>query len=247
MTQTHLDKYGFIGSVFSSKSSNAELEVLEFLNSFGMDFEKTRKVIQKELDGYSDKLNMAIEYCGLWCHNENYKPNDYHYSKWKECKEKNIQLLTIFEDEWVFRNKQVKQFLRSKIGSFDRRIYARQTKFLELEPQFKFFDDNHIQGIPHQIKKCYGLTYNDELVACVSYSGHHRKGDQIVLNRLAFKDGTQVVGGASRLIRNSLLLLGIDDVVTWSDNRWSTGEIYKQNGFRFECALPPDYSYDVGR
>jgi len=33
------------------------------------------------------------------------------------------------------------------------------------------------------------------------------------------------------------------DVITWSDNRYSNGNIYKQNGFEFDGNLKPDYVY----
>ena len=58
----------------------------------------------KELDIYIKEKNLAIEYNGLWWHSSNNcNPknrsidSDYHYKKYKMCKEKGIRLITIFE------------------------------------------------------------------------------------------------------------------------------------------------------
>lgn len=35
----------------------------------------------------------------------------------------------------------------------------------------------------------------------------------------------------------------INEITTWSDNRWSTGNVYEKMGFSLDKHLPPDYSY----
>jgi len=41
--------------------------------------------------------------------------------------------------------------------------------------------------------------------------------------------------------------MGFEKILTFSDNRFHTGEMYKKIGFRFEKELKPDYSYTNGR
>src|SRR5690606_7779424 len=60
--------------------------------------------------------------------------------------------------------------------------------------------------------------------------------------RLAFKSDVQCIGGASKLIKNSLKNLNMN-VITWSDNRWTEGILYKNCGFTLDAELRPDYSY----
>ncbi len=239
-----LKKYGTI-IPRQTRYSKGEHEVLDFLNSFGYVFKKNRKLLKdKELDGYCKELNLAFEYCGLFWHSEFNKDSKYHYNKYIRCKELGVQLITIFEDEWLHRRPQVEQFLKSKLGIFDKRIFARKTEFRKIIANRDFFDQNHLQGCPKSIKYCYGLFYEDELIGQVSFALHHRKNTILTLNRLAFKDGIQVIGGASKLIKNALNDLNCD-VVTWSDNRWSDGNVYKEVGFSESSKLRPDYSYVI--
>ena len=99
-----------------------------------------------------------------------------------------------------------------------------------------------MQGKPNGISEAFGLFYNNELLGVVSYGRHHRDNTQCVINRLAFLDNVQVIGGASKLIKNSLKKYNTK-VITWSDNRWSTGEIYSKAGFNKTKDLRQDYSY----
>lgn len=236
-----LEKYG-TSIALPFYTSKAEIEVLEYLNGLGFNFQKDRFVLgDLELDGYDKSLNTAVEYCGLFWHSERFKDKNYHIEKLKRCNELGIRLITIFEDEWVHRNKQVKQYLKASLGIFSERIYARDCDFVDIR-NYGFFDDNHIQGAPNSIKYGFGLLNNGIIVGSVSFSTHHRKSNKLCLNRLAFRDGIQVIGGASKLIKNSLSILNTE-IVTWSDNRWTDGELYERCGFVFDENLAPDYSY----
>lgn len=60
----------------------------------------------RELDIYIPEKNLAIEYDGLYWHssndcnpNSNPKQSEYHYDKYRICKEKGIRLITIFEND----------------------------------------------------------------------------------------------------------------------------------------------------
>lgn len=242
--KTRIERYGqSTPDHVYNYSSKGELELLEFLNSFGYEFKKNRKLLKTlEIDCYCEELNLGIEYCGLYYHSEVFRDTNYHYNKMKACEDNNTRLITIFEDEWLYRKEQVKQYLASVIGKFENRIYARDTKFVELEKtNISFFDNNHIQGNPNRVDRLFGLMYNNETIGAISYGFHHRGGEVMTLNRLAFKDNIQCVGGASKLIKNSLK--HFDEVLTWSDSRWTPGTLYQNCGFNFDGELRPDYSY----
>ena len=247
MRKSKMDKYGTLSFNDPNKTaSGAEKELLDFVNSFGYIFKKIRTLLPsgKEIDMYCEELGLAIEYCGLYWHCEIHRNNSHHYEKWQQCKDKGIQLLTVFEDEWLYNNDKVKSFIKSKIGIFDRRIYARNCSVGNVSKEIAhwFFENNHIQGKPNGISEAFGLFYNNELLGVVSYGRHHRDSTQCVINRLAFLSDIQVIGGASKLIKNSLKKHNTK-VITWSDNRWSTGEIYSKAGFTKTKDLRQDYSY----
>jgi len=236
--------------------SKAEKDIENWVRSLGLETRKLRfkgKTKGKEVDIYIPSLNLAIEYCGLYWHNENSpepRGRSYHYDKMKKCEESGIRLITIFEDEWVHRKSQVKNFLKSVFGIFEERIYARSCSISEVKNSDvlrMFLEENHIQG-----KACaevaYGLYFQDKLLGLVTGNEHHRQSysDTLVLNRLVFKDGVQIVGGASRLLsklKDYAIKNGYKKILSWSDNRWSEGRVYKKCGFNFLRELKPDYSY----
>lgn len=246
---TKLEKYGYkVVPPEITRQSKGELEVKEFLNSFGFNFSSTRAILSNnlELDLYDDKLKLAIEYNGCWYHSELFKTRNYHYDKWKECRDKGIRLIHIFDNEWYNKTNQVKNFLRSSCGSFDNRVYARNCEIKEIVPPREFLNQNHLQGYPNKPILSYGIFNDGELCGVVTYGKHHRNNRDIVLSRLAFKPNIQIIGGASKLIKNSLSLSNFDTVITWSDNRWSTGSVYNKCGFIIDKEYPPDYFYTSG-
>lgn len=222
-------------------------------------FTSTRKIFKdgKELDMYNSELKIAIEYCGLYWHTEDSptpRDKNYHYTKYKLCKEKGIRLITIFEDEWMLRKQQVKGFLKSVFNVNNNKVYARNTKFIEMNTKElkkaarDFVNQYHIQKV-NQTSYAFGITYKEELVAVVLF-GKHPSGNlfknEICLNRLVFKENYVIVGGFSKLLLNSLHFfnqLGINTIRTWSDNRWTEGNVYKVSGFSLEKEEKPTYSY----
>ncbi len=228
------------------KRSKAELEMESFYNNQGFDFKSDRTVLSGnlELDLYSEKHKKAVELCGLIYHCEglfNNRGKEYHYNKWKECDDKGIQLYTIFSHELKHKKDKIYNFLNSQLGIFEERIYARDCEFKEIYDR-SLIEKWHIQGNPRNIQRGFSLTYKDEIVGTVTYAKHHRNFNIMSLNRLCFKSGLQVVGGASRLLKNSLKEMN-QPIVTWSDNRLSNGQIYANSGFELDIEYKPDYFY----
>ena len=78
----------------------------------------------------------------------------------------------------------------------------------------------------------------------MTFGGHprrHQKG--LILSRFAVKDGYNIPGGASKLFKNACKLLPKGKIISWSDNRWSQGNVYKKLGFTLEKELKVDYTY----
>lgn len=244
LRESRLEKYKDGVITFFGSKSKAELDILNFLNSTGHIFKSDRHTLGDgtEIDAYCEDLKLGVEYCGLYWHSERWKDNNYHYKKYLLAKTKGIHLITIFEDEWKYREEQVKQYLLAQLGIFKERIYARNCIVEECEKDYDFFNRNHIQGAPSSILRCFQIRNTKNILGKVSFSRHHRINNIMVLNRLAFENSIQVVGGASKLIKFALKSIN-QNIITWSDNRWSTGEIYLKCGFKKDSDLSPDYSY----
>jgi transposase len=227
-----------------SGTSAPENEIKNILNSYGFNFATTRKVLNgKEIDLYDENLKFGIEYCGLNWHSEDKLGKKYHLNKLNSCKEKNIKLITIFEDEWLQKKDIVISVLKSKLGVSEK-IYGRKTvcKMIDKSTSRKFLNENHLQGSPNSIKYSFGLFYKDNLVAVLTYGNHHRKSNELVLNRLCFLKDKVIIGGSEKIFKYSLEFVP-RPFISWSDNRWSDGNVYKKLGFKIKKILPPDYSY----
>ena len=268
--QTNLDRYGVTttlvlqssrdnliakniseyGKAYPKGISKAEDEVGVYLNSLGSEFKPNHEILTggREIDYYSEELKLGVEYCGLYWHTENSpEPRDkkYHHKKYLECKEKGVTLITIFEDEWLYSKEQVKNRLQAIVSKTSNRIFARKCEVKDLtsaEACF-FIACNHIQKDSTLGLYFAGLFFEGQLVAVMSFGRHPRKAEELVLDRLCFKSGVVVVGGASKLFKYLFNKTNVSSIVSWSDNRWSDGEVYKQLGFVLQKELPPDYSY----
>ena len=237
--------------------SQDEKDLSSFILSQGLEIQRGHWLIdgktRRQLDIYIPSRNLAIEYCGLYWHNEDSKEprlRTYHYDKMKLAEANGIRLITIFEDEWLNRQNQVKNFLSSVLGLSTVRIAARKCvlKGVSKETGKAFFEQYHIQGPARLSFVYFGLYYQDELVGVISGGRHHRQGhaDTLVLDRLCFRSGVTVQGGASRLFKKLTEYARAnryDQILSWSDNRWSQGNVYRKLGFVLDQELGPDYCY----
>lgn len=241
------------GKAHSIKYGKTEKEILAYLNSLGGDFLPNHTLIApKHLDGYWDERKIAIEFCGLYWHTEDSpepRLKNYHYNKHQECQKQGVRLITIFQDEWAKHKDGVKNYLRSLCCSPTEKLFAKNCAVHDItkEESDSFLNTNHIQGA---VNACFrlGIFESDRLLGVMTFSRHHRINDRtvVVLSRMAFLSGIQVVGGASKLLSHAIPLLKqkqYKTIISWSDNRYSNGNVYTKLGFTLDKEYGPDYSY----
>jgi hypothetical protein len=116
--------------------SSVEDEIIEWLKSLDVDnIEKGNKSILgvKELDIYLPDYKIAIEYNGLYWHSElKGRDRNYHLNKTLECDKQGIELIHIFEDEWIEKSDIIKSIIKGKLG-LSSKIYARKCELKELQ------------------------------------------------------------------------------------------------------------------
>ncbi len=230
-----------------SYKSSAELQILEFIKAHytGKIISGDRSLIPPyEIDIYLPDEKIAIEYCGLYWHSElsSGKHYKYHEYKYKELKNKGIQLLTIFSDE--FENKKIVVFetLKTKLGVNNSDVvYARKTTIKQIlkEEAISFLDRHHIQGGSVSSSINYGLFYEDTLVAVNSFK--NKGNGDYELTRFACKG--RVVGGASKTLTHFIKDHSPEQIKTFADNRWSNGNLYDTLGFDMDGVVPPMQQY----
>lgn len=197
-----------------------------------------------ELDIVIPALDIAIEYCGLYWHSEAVRLDPgYHIKKMSRCNEKNIRLITVFEDEWTQKSHIVKQRLKNILG-VDHKIYARNCQIAEIDRDTanSFLEEYHIQGSAIAAVNL-GCFLRTELVAVMTFGKpRYDKNFQYELIRYCSK-GT-VVGGAGRLFAQFQRAHSPRSVISYCDMRWGTGHMYSALGFhRVEQVLSPGYAY----
>lgn len=246
--KTFTEKYG-VPYHPNNMDSKAEKEILDYLNSLGGQFRK-RRIHGIELDGLDDNLGVAFEYCGHHWHNEHSptpKDRKYHKNKYDICRKNGIRLFTIFEYEWHNSKEQIKNFLRSQIGKNTIRLNARncEVKILHNKSANYILNNWHIQGAPRNSVLTIALFHEQDIVGLMIFSRHHRDASQVVLSRLCFKPDITIRGGAGKMLR--VAQERFDEIITWSDNRWSNGNVYAKLGFLEDSQLPADYFYVKGK
>jgi len=229
-----------------------EDELKEFIKSLNIVFnENVKKIISPyELDIFIPTHNLAIEFNGLYWHSEVYKDKNYHLNKTKMCQDKHIQLIHIFEDEWLFKKDIVKSRLKNILGLTPNKIYGRkcEIKIVNFNVKKEFLIKNHIQGNVNS-KINLGLYYDNELVSLMTFGGLRKNlGNKSVNNkyellRFCNKLNTTVIGGADKLLKYFIKNYEPNEIVSYADKRWSQGDLYEKLNFDFVHESKPNYFY----
>ena len=221
--------------------SSPELEIKNIINTMynGKCIENSRSIIPPlELDLYYPEKNVAIEFNGNYWHDENHKSKDYHFNKFKLCKDKNIRLVSIYESDWYNKHDNIINLLKN-IFIDSKIIYARNCTISKLDYKTKsdFINEYHFYGDSNQGTISYGLYYNDELVSVMSFgklrgqNKLHNNKDHYELVRFVTKDNMRIVGGASKLFKKFISEYHPVYIICYSDNDFFTGETYNKLGF----------------
>lgn len=236
--------------------SGQEICLLNFIreNYNGIIIQNDRSVINpKEIDIFLPELNLGIEFNGLWWHSVKNKDKNYHRNKWETCCEKNIDLITIWADDWSVRNEICKSFILNKLGKskkiFARKCYVKEIDYREAKT---FLNENHLQGDCKSSIRC-GLYEGDELVSIMTFSNlrlsvGRKNTDKRVFELVRFcnKRNHTVVGGASKLLTYFIKNYSPHTIETYSDNMISNGNLYERLGFGLSHITKPGYYYLIG-
>jgi hypothetical protein len=230
----------------TSYQSKIEIEVRTWLEKF-IQVQHNRLFDKKhELDIYIPSKNIGIELNGNYWHSEigGNKTKTYHLDKTNFFKQKGIQIIHIFEDEWNDKQEITKSIILSKLGLITKKIYARKCQIKEVDkPEARrFLFNNHIQGDTDS-KINLGLYFQDELISLMSFSKpRYNKNYDWELVRFCNKINTNVVGGASKIL-NHFKQNHLGNIISYADLRFSTGNLYKTLGFELLHQSDPNYYY----
>lgn len=251
------------GTQFISKG---EKELKDWIESLGLKTEHyiagnglDKKSPRIEIDLYIPELKIGIEYNGVYFHSMNGKKEGiitrgYHYCKSKIAKNLGIDLIHIWEDQWINQKDLIKSILLARFGKIEKKdkIYARQCtiKEISVEDYKNFCIKNHIQGyLPANVK--LGLFFKGKLVQICSFGKMYNTGKAIKTNSLyewAWKRGciasnNAVIGGTSKLFKYFVKKYNPKSVLCYADWNLFSGKGYKETGFEFTGYTGPDKFY----
>lgn len=115
-----LSRNGFLGTKIdvTAQHSHEELEVLDFVRQFDNDAGSNRTLLghRKEIDIYSSKYRLGIEFNGSFWHSiENKTPKMSHFNKTQRCSKLGIRLVHVLESEWSSDQDTIKDFIKAII------------------------------------------------------------------------------------------------------------------------------------
>lgn len=218
----------------SELSSIKEKEIVNWLNELNINtIENDRMLIKREIDIYLPDFKLAIEFNGLYYHSDKFKNKNYHIDKTLKCQEIGIQLLHIWEDDWVYKKEIVKSIILNKINHIKNRIYARncEIRIVDSKTSKEFLNNNHIQGNTTSSIRI-GLFHENILVSLMTLGNRNINSSKTFeLIRFCNILNTNVVGAASKIFSFFKKNYNYDKIISYSDISLFNGNMYENLGF----------------
>lgn len=113
--------------------SAAERELADFISQYAEAIRRDRKAVGQELDVYVPSRKLAFEYDGLYWHSvARERKRSAKLAKTKACEKAGIQLIHVFENEWLNKRAVVESRIRNLLGSWDKNVFARKCEIVEV-------------------------------------------------------------------------------------------------------------------
>jgi len=233
--------------------SGLEIQLLKFIkeNYNGEIISNIKKIINPyELDIYLPELNLAFEFNGLYWHNEQNKPYDYHKMKSDMCDDKGIQLIHIWEDDWLYKNNIIKSYILNKLDKNENKLNYENCIIKEVNDNNlvkEFLNNNHINGnISSSIN--IGLFYKDELVSLITFIKSReplKSNNKYELLRFCNKINTNIKDSLYKLFNYFLNTYNPIKIKLNIDRSYDNYILYQKLGFKFKCIKKPNYNYII--
>ena len=224
----------------STRISKGELELLAYIQTIYPTTAGSYKYQgKKEIDIYIKDLNLGIEYDGLPWHSTKYKTKEQQLVKSLELSQEGIRLIRIFEDEWLARKEQIKEYLKYQAGKVSDNYYAADCAIEEIssEDAMAFHNYRQVKAVK-QSSVNKALKYKNKVVAAISLNTTD-KGLKLSCFSSAFKSVQ-----ASKVLIDAV----IQDTKTryieaYMDNRLEDTKAYRHMGFNNPIKIDPECTY----
>jgi len=236
-------EYCTICNPINSGQSQEEKILIDWIKSLSIDIiEKDRK-LGIELDVLIPGLNIALEFNGLYWHSELYKDKYFHLNKTKICKENNIELIHIWEDDWIYKKDIIKSIILNRLNLLNSKIFARncEIKIVCKNEKNDFLKLNHIQGSCNSSINI-GLFFQSELISLMTFGQRSINGKkEFELLRFCNRINTIVIGSASKLFNFFIKNYNFESLTSFADISQFSGNLYSKLGFHYQHTSDPNY------
>lgn len=238
---------------YTGKYTNIEKIVSDILDKNKIVYNKEKYVKNYRADFIID--NIVIECDGLYWHSDIHLSRSYHKNKRNHYIENGYFPLFFREDEILNKPHIIESIIKNKLGMSER-VYARKTNIVQVDKKEakQFLQDNHLMGPGSGTS--YGLYYNNQLLLLLQIK---KIKDGHEISRLCSKNGFNIVGGFSKLLKH----INLDKIKTFVDLRYGSGDHLLDLGFKevsnnlsfhwtdgnvrfHRMKFPGDSGYDLG-
>jgi hypothetical protein len=195
-----------------------------------------------EIDVYLPELNIGFEFNGLIWHSSKYKEKNYHIDKTNFFKERGVDIVHIWEDDWKFKQDIVKSIILDKIGIYYNTISTEKNIIIEIidnKIADEFLTNNHLEG-KDESKVKLGLYYNEELLSIMTFMEINNKSTRTISRHCNILN-TYVKNGVDKLLKYFIKTYNPNKIITYINNDNSNDNLYK--GFEFIYNIKPNYQY----
>lgn len=218
-------------------TSKSEKEMISFIKSIVPDegiCVRDRQLllsIRREVDVYIPSLKIAVEFNGLYWHSKQAgRDENYHYDKWLACRNKDVRLITIWEDDWRDKPNAVKSFLLSVLKPKSNTGKKNSIVKINSKDARSFTDNNCLSSCvvssnQDDVKYIGSCDSNGVIKSLLSYSIDDKKcyihlyGDS---------------GNFKSLVEHIVHIcqgINVQTIKTYSDNDISDNSVYEEIGF----------------
>lgn len=204
-----------------------------------------------EIDVFIESKKLGIEHCGLYWHHENSRDprgKEYHRNKLLKANALGYSLLTIFEDEWIYRQSQVKSYLSLILNAVTFNFSPSEVSAVIVpnDQASEFLDTYNIKP-PSEFLFSVGLIYQDHLVFVATFSPSEESDTELSLTDFCTLPDVSIgyaLSVVSTFIADNLFqVLNVSSIMAVSDNRWFNETFLKESGFIQVSEVEPDYEY----
>jgi len=243
----HLAGKGCAKCAYVNGTSKAQRDIFEFIESLGIHVDDNINGIigRKHLDIVISSHKLAIEYNGLYWHNDQ-MPNrtspDYHYDKHLKAVKAGYDLIMINEDEWSKKSEIVKKIIKRRLNVYDLPINEQfNVENISTERANDFLINEDINDILAEYTVSYGIFCDGVLIAVTTF------------NKTLLDDNWEMVRSVdvtetsyshlSKILEIFITTYEPNEISVITDNRWSNGTEYEMVGFKFVKDIPIDFDY----